>query len=411
MRILNDHIDSYRGVAMVYALFVMVTSTFAIVDGFVYPYPEDIVPFVRTYQSVSGAVFVLVSIAQFMIFFRVNFALSRYIVCWSTAVFVSTLTIMTGDQTDMDIIHAIILISSPFILFSWYERLHVIINIFFAVTMFIIVRYVVFTTGGLLTLPMDVIESGRFSNLVLAMLMGVYLSYNLYISDKFQVALIKERHRSDKLLRNVMPAKITERLKDNEGELVADNYSNISVLFADLKGFTSWCHGRKAEDTVQALNSLVCLWDEVVSGSGGEKIKTIGDGYMAAWGVPDEDENHALRATLAAFEMIDTLRGHELYERWGIEMRAGIHSGEVIAGVIGRDKFAYDIWGDTVNTASRMEQRCEPMFLTVSKVTADLLKKQDRENRFDFKSLGIFEIKGKGKMDLWQISKSKPGLS
>lgn len=169
-----------------------------------------------------------------------------------------------------------------------------------------------------------------------------------------ETALRAEQRRSDALLRNVLPDEIAERLKDS-GEAVAERFANVTVMFADLVGFTAFTAASDASTVVELLNRLFSEFDDLVDHVGVEKIKTIGDGYMVAAGVPTRRSDHAAVIVGLAFEMqAATTRFAQLNDLpWTV--RIGIHSGEVVAGVIGKRKFSYDLWGDTVNVASRIE--------------------------------------------------------
>jgi class 3 adenylate cyclase len=398
------HIERYRRHVVIYAFLVAVTSFFSTVDGFVYPYPESLKVAVRFYQSISFGVFFVTVVSLVLLRFGRFFTVLRYGVWGATLLFISTLTILTGMQTDMDIMHVLVLMGSPFIVFSWQERVHVLVSLVFSVVTIILVKFLVESVGGILILPEDVVSSARMATWFLAFLLGVYLAYTLFSVDKNQMWLLKERKKVDDLLCNVMPEVIADRLKAGGGGVIAESHENVSVLFADLKGFTAWCHGRDARATFEALDGLVRLFDEVVSQNGGEKIKTIGDGYMAAWGVPKDCKDHALQALRAGYGMIHALESHTLYTRDGVGMRVGIHSGMVTAGIIGRDKFAYDLWGDTVNTASRMEQKCAPMKVTVSSETMSYVRESMEEGEYEGEYLGEVSVKGKGDMEIWQVN-------
>lgn len=168
-----------------------------------------------------------------------------------------------------------------------------------------------------------------------------------------QRSLERERERSESLLLNVLPAEVAARLK--EGVEVADRADSVTVLFADVVGFTAYARERDPREVVRLLDDLFAAFDELVAAAGAEKIKTIGDGYMAAAGIWGDDGDHAHRLVGLARAMH---REAELFSaRVGRDwrLRIGVHSGPVVSGVIGRTKFAFDLWGDTVNVASRME--------------------------------------------------------
>lgn len=206
-----------------------------------------------------------------------------------------------------------------------------------------------------------------------------------------------ERAESEKLLLNILPAPIAERLKADSG-VIADRFDSVSVLFSDIVGFTPLAESLSPEEMVAWLNDVYSEFDSLVQRHGVEKIRTIGDGYMAAAGVPFEKEGHARAlVTLALdmkahFETLPTIHGQEA------DFRIGISSGSVVGGVIGTYKFQYDIWGDTVNTASRMESQGVPGRIHISAATHQLI-------RGDFRCVPRepIEVKGKGMMNTWFV--------
>jgi len=215
----------------------------------------------------------------------------------------------------------------------------------------------------------------------------------LFFSMRFFVARIaRERARSDALLLNVLPAKIADRLKRGE-TTIADRFDGVTVLFSDIVGFTPLSAKLSAAELVKLLDEIFSRFDAIADRFGLEKIKTIGDAYMAVAGVPEPCADHAARAAGAALAMRDSLDELARERDVPVAMRIGLHSGEVVAGVIGRRKFAYDLWGDTVNTASRMESHGAPGRVHVSEATKALL-----ENEFDLEDRGVVTVKGKGEL-------------
>jgi class 3 adenylate cyclase len=214
--------------------------------------------------------------------------------------------------------------------------------------------------------------------------------------------LAVERQKSENLLLNILPGPIAERLKAGE-EIIADFFPDASVLFADIAGFTVLSSKMNdATKLVSILNDIFRDFDNITQEFGLEKIKTIGDCYMLAGGIPNPAPDHLERMAQAA------LRFCEVFERikcnWGYEInvRIGIHSGEVVAGVIGKYKFVYDLWGDTVNIASRMESHGQVGRVHVSKEVYNRLK-----GSYDFEPRGEIDVKGKGKMETWLLSAKK----
>jgi len=211
--------------------------------------------------------------------------------------------------------------------------------------------------------------------------------------------LIAEKQTSERLLLNVLPGPIADRLKTGES-LIVDRFENVSVLFADLVGFTTHASKTSPEELVTMLNELFSLFDKLAEQHGLEKIKTIGDAYMVVAGIPQPVADHATAIAHMATDMVNGLEAYA--KRTGSELgiRIGIHTGSVVAGVIGTKKFIYDLWGDTVNTASRMESTGVPGRVQVSEATYLLLKDQ-----FELEERGEIEVKGKGKMRTYLLGK------
>jgi adenylate cyclase len=210
----------------------------------------------------------------------------------------------------------------------------------------------------------------------------------------------EEKAESERLLLNILPEKIAQRLKTAPG-VIADRFNSVSVLFADIVGFTPLSETLSAQEMVGWLNVVYSAVDGLVQEHGVEKIRTIGDGYMAAAGVPHIREDHATALTNLAldmksqFEKLPPLHGHQ------VGFRIGISSGPVVGGVIGTHKFQYDIWGDTVNTAARMESHGVPGRIHISSATYELIK-----DEFICEPRGTIEVKGKGEMQTWFVERS-----
>ena len=205
-------------------------------------------------------------------------------------------------------------------------------------------------------------------------------------------ALEREREESERLLLNILPESIALRLKSGE-PTIADHYPSATVLFADLCGFTGFSQQADARHLVGLLDEIFSAFDRLAEATGVEKIKTIGDAYMAVAGVPVPRDDHADAAAALALGMLEAFREVVRSRGVSLELRIGMHSGPVVAGVIGRHKFAYDLWGDTVNLASRMESHGEPSRIHVSAATRALLG-----DRYRFADRGAVEVKGKGPM-------------
>ena len=230
-------------------------------------------------------------------------------------------------------------------------------------------------------------------------LFGV-VAYVTRIAARAEATAEREQERSDRLLLNVLPQAVAERLKNSPDELIADRYEAASVLFADMAGFTERASGTEPVALVGFLNSVFRCFDTIVAAHGLEKIKTLGDGYMVVSGVPVPRTDHAEALAHVAIEMRDAARELRDAEGRRVSLRIGLATGPVVAGVIGTSKFFYDVWGDAVNMAARMEATGLPGRIHVAPAAAQALMRQ-----FDLTSRGQIEIKGKGHVETWFLEK------
>jgi len=221
------------------------------------------------------------------------------------------------------------------------------------------------------------------------------LTYFTRQRDRAHDQLLAEQAKSDALLLNILPQSIARRLKDGQ-QRIADCYDQASILFADIAGFTPLSVELGVERVVELLNDLHTGFDAIMERHGLEKIRTIGDGYMAASGVPTPRPDHAQALAGAALEMIAFARDLSVKVERPVQLRIGINSGTIMAGVIGRQKFSYDIWGDPVNVASRMESHGLADCIQIAERTYNLIK-----DDFITTPRGTIEIKGKGEMKTW----------
>lgn len=228
---------------------------------------------------------------------------------------------------------------------------------------------------------------------------------NSQLEEQYSL-LETEKHKSESLLLNILPAQIAQELKD-KGSSDAQLINQVTVLFTDFKGFTAMSESMAPKDLVRDLHQCFSAFDKICEAHNIEKIKTIGDAYMAAGGLPSTEAHQVSEMLLAALEMRDFVeQGKKLKEEQGspfFELRIGIHTGPVIAGIVGIKKFQYDIWGDTVNTASRMESNGAVGKINISQSTYELLKE---DARFSFKARGKIHAKGKGDIDMYFVDRA-----
>jgi class 3 adenylate cyclase len=201
-----------------------------------------------------------------------------------------------------------------------------------------------------------------------------------------------EKEKSEKLLLNILPVAIAGRLKGGE-KTIANGHTTVSVMFADLCGFTALSRKTNPADLVAMLNGIFTAFDIIVERHGVEKIKTIGDCYMTVGGLPTHRDDHARVVASASLEMVNALEQINKVNGTELQMRVGIHTGPVVAGVIGKIKFTYDLWGDTVNVASRMESSGMPGMVHISEQT-----EQELRGHFLLEERGFVECKGLGQV-------------
>lgn len=248
--------------------------------------------------------------------------------------------------------------------------------------------------------PFDIAEVlARVQNLLQVRLLNLE-------TQKLYKQVLVEQELSDMLLHNVLPQAIAERLKGRSkltvghlNQAIVDSYSQVTVLFADIVGFTAFSQGVSPEVLVGVLNDLFTRFDHIAEHRGLEKIKTIGDCYMAAAGLPTVVLDHADRAAQMALDMLKAIEDFNTNTQHPLNIRIGISTGAAVAGVIGKSKFLYDLWGDVVNTASRMESHGIAGRIQLSEATRQALVKP-----FALEHRGTIEVKGKGEMSTWFLN-------
>jgi guanylate cyclase len=232
----------------------------------------------------------------------------------------------------------------------------------------------------------------------------VLLQYFVRARERAMAELARQHHaleleqtKSERLLLNVLPEPVAARLKEDD-EIIADSCPEVSVLFADIVGFTQLSERLPAPDVVAVLDNVFARWDALAQDRGVEKIKTIGDAYMVAAGIPLPRDDHAEAIAEMALAMGPELARVAAETGLALKVRVGIDSGPVIAGVIGRAKFIYDLWGDTVNTASRMESHAPLGTVQVTQRTYDRLR-----DRYELRPRGTVEVKSKGPLSTYLL--------
>ncbi len=340
---------------------------------------------------------------------RIRFSLSPRLIILGVALFQITVVVFAGGIMNGTALYYFSGVAAPFMIFTQREKWLRIPFIGSSVVLFLYAGFVflVEKRQPLLTgLPAEgpVFNAFQFMNASMAFaVLGMCVYYFYRAGRLAEEKLDEERRRSQDLLLNILPAPVAARLMGGE-TLIADRYPMATVLFADIVGFTPLSARLPPEELLGLLNDVFSGFDELAEKLDLEKIKTIGDAYMAVGGVPRESDDHAVSIARLGLGMI------QLVEEWSgrmshpIEVRIGIHSGPVVAGVIGRRKFIYDLWGDTVNTASRMESHGLPGRVHLSQDTRLLIG-----DAIAMERRGPIEVKGKGSMEtFFLVNHPKP---
>ena len=262
------------------------------------------------------------------------------------------------------------------------------------------VMYLVFLRA-LGVLP-DGAVSRHAGALLLANLWGMLICYQMDLAIRRAFLAMRdvaaEHERSERLLLNILPADLAKELSET-GSARPARHESVTILFTDFSGFTQTASAMPADRMVAELNDIFAAFDDICDELGVEKIKTIGDAYMAAAGLPKPCADHAQRCVRAGLRMLDYLEQRNRKAAFKWSLRVGVHSGPVVAGVVGKRKYAFDIWGDTVNVASRMESAGEIGRVNVSAYTFDLIR-----DEFACEYRGKVTAKGKGEIDMYFVT-------
>jgi len=261
-------------------------------------------------------------------------------------------------------------------------------------------KLIVFSNEEIERARLQIEATSRAATMLLVAALVLALVLAAAIAEQFWWALKQletEKEKSERLLLNILPSPIAERLKEEE-QVIADNFPEVTVLFADIAGFTPLSASLPPTKLVQLLNEIFSAFDALVEKHELEKIKTIGDAYMVVGGVPSPRQDHAAAIARLALDMQSSIGQFKTPTGGSLQLRIGIHSGPVVAGVIGTKKFSYDLWGDTVNVASRLESQGEAGKIQVSVASHDLLQAQ-----FQFQERGLVLLKGRGEITTYWL--------
>ena len=382
------------------ALGIVLFSLFGILDNYAVPISKHFVWFIR--YAVVDPLLIFIFIATYIKQYQ------KYIqplVCIGIAVtglgIVSIITVAREAEFGSKFYFGGLLLVSMWayglarLRFSYAVMANVIIMIGYEAASIFIKQLLQFETG----IVIFTIHNFFFLG---ANVIGMFASYNLerYTRMDFlqKYTIQAQRDRADKLLFNILPERIAEKLKQSN-ETIAEEFSSASVLFADIVNFTPISARFDPLEVVEMLNEVFSHFDELVDKYSVEKIQVAGDGYMVAAGVPTPRKNHAVVLAYLALEMLEYVKREEfLGGKHAIEIRIGLNSGPLIGGVIGRKKFVYALWGDMVNTASRMESHGASGKIQITRETYELVK-----DRFECEYVGEIAVKGKGNMEVWHL--------
>ncbi|MCB1141590.1 MAG: adenylate/guanylate cyclase domain-containing protein [Leptospiraceae bacterium] len=326
---------------------------------------------------------------------------ARYYLIYLSVLLITSLTVIYGNLIRIHMFYLTI-IYMIFFAFPARKRFLVHLNIFVITSVYSLFEIFHESLPPYLHPNPSILEVQKIVyNLSFAMIL---LGFSYYVYSSFRTSEITvqlEHDKSEKLLQNILPDKIIKKLRENP-DTIADSFDNCTVLFSDLVGFTQLSQTMTAGTLVSLLNDVFSKFDDLVEKYGLEKIKTIGDAYMVAGGLPTPDSRHAHKIADFALDIMKVVKDFNTGSDSPLQIRIGIHSGSAVAGVIGKKKFIYDLWGSSVNTASRMESHGKPGEIHVSESTYEILK-----DEFEFSDNIEVELKGIGKVQGYFLKERK----
>ena len=375
--------------AIVVLVLILITQNL----GFCFAYR---VPLLQTFVFLAHGLFIGISLLWSKL--KRNLLARVWFGVWAS-LFLSVHQVFIGSDSHWDVF-LVICVFLQFMMFPSGQHKWMYAVIAFTCACFFCVDFIFhIPPGGMLSsLPSGFVDMERAFNLVGFLFCGVAMGGVAYtVINRAERGLAIERDRSDTLLNNILPGPVAARLKESPAT-IADDFQETSILFADIAGFTKYTETVTPDHLIALLNSIFSEFDDLTDKYQAEKIKTIGDAYMVVAGVPLRCPDHAERMANMGLDMMNAIVRHNTATGQDLQIRVGIHSGSVIAGVIGKKKFAYDLWGDSVNTAARMESHGIPGQVQVSEATYQLL-----QPKFRFTERGMIEIKGKGQMKAYLL--------
>jgi class 3 adenylate cyclase len=366
-------------------------------------------PLIEVAQLFSGRLLIVILIVHFIMIaltllfnFLRWYRTARIYFGYTAATFMTMYALVMGPDSRWSFFLPIV-IFVQFYIYPPHEKRRLFFVIAYCVLCFIGCElWFVHYPQGLANFPAGFISGYKYVNSAGFLFCAVALGMTGYTTiNRAEKKLAAEHLRSERLLLNVLPASIAKRLKEKE-DIIADSYANVTILFADIAGFTPLAANLPPDRLIQMLNGIFSKFDELADRFGLEKIKTIGDAYMVVGGVPDERKDHAEIAAAMGLAMLEAINKLNIGQDHHVDVRIGICSGPVIAGVIGKKKFSYDLWGDSVNTAARMEANGIPGQIHVTESTFQLL-----ESKYSFDCRGMIQVRGKGLMKTYFLKNIK----
>ncbi len=320
-----------------------------------------------------------------------SFTWARFIGLSLTAVITSIPPLFYGIG-NIIITHFVFMPIAIIMLFSRKEKLQYLSYMVAFLVLFISVIVVGMKFGPTVIVPEKTFQIFNTIVALDCMFISIYFSYFFFTENsQYKTELAIEREKSDHLLLSIFPETIADQLR-NSNQSVADSFDNVTILFADIVGFTQYSNHMTPSELVAMLDEIFSEFDALVDKYGIEKIKTIGDAYMAVGGLPTADALHCHKVAMMALEINDIIKD-KYAKKYDLKLRIGIHTGKAVAGVIGNKKFSYDLWGDSVNIASRFEASGHPEKIHITEAVKDTLGEG-----FLFEDCGEVMIKGKGMM-------------
>lgn len=335
-----------------------------------------------------------------IIFYTIPFEMARFVFLILCVLMAGTPGILYGIESNA-YLHLIFLPIVMILLFSRKEHQSFLVYLGAVILLYLVVIFANFYYGAFYTPPADKFFIYKTILAMDSLFVALYITYFSFIENsKYKALLANEREKSDQLLLSIFPETIADKLR-HSNQSVADSFEEITILFADIVGFTQYANTKTPTELVEMLDEVFSEFDGLLDKYNIEKIKTIGDAYMAVSGLPQPDVNHCQNVADLALE-INQIIETKFSEKYDLKLRIGINTGKAVAGVIGNKKFSYDLWGDSVNIASRFEAGGQPGRIHVTQAVKDKLG-----DAYIFDHFGEVSIKGKGMMQSYFLEEKK----